>query len=255
VADHFPGFGQQAYIGFERPLDTNDITNVWRPINLAPIPTGQTLITFTALMQIVDSTNEQYDDFRWSVYNTNEARLFTLDFEGSSLAVSYALDDGLGFVPTGLQYAPGEIYDLKIVMNFARNLWSASLNGLVVVNAKPITSACAALNLGDIDAVWAIRRPASPGDNFMVFDEYIITADDLPSIPPTLEFLPPDTAIQRTIRVYGEPGLRYAIEASPDLQHWEPIQVISAPADGIFDVPDGNTGAMSNRFFRAWQVP
>src|SRR4029079_16901271 len=94
LSNFFPGLGQQAYLGFTAPeRNTNEFFSVYRPVNVAPIPTNQSLLRFSVLMQIVDSTstNGPWDDFRWSVYNTNGVRLFTLDFDNASLMVSYIL--------------------------------------------------------------------------------------------------------------------------------------------------------------------
>ena len=77
-------------------------------------------------MQIADSTNGQCDDFRWSVYNTNGARLFTLDFDNSSFR-SRTDSTIAPFVPTGLKFDNEGFYDLAISMNFGGNLWSATL--------------------------------------------------------------------------------------------------------------------------------
>lgn len=254
VTNFFEGFGQQAYVGFAPPQNNEDLLSVWRPIDLAPIPPDQTLITFSVLMQIDDSENGQFDDFRWSVYNTNEARLFTIDFDNAALLISYGLDDDKGFVATGLAFDNQGTYELKVTMNFARNLWSASLNDVVIVNSKPITTTGAALNLGDIDAVWAIRRPGSPGDNFMLFDNYTITGAPGDSIPPRLEQQRLEDG-QFILWVFGEPGSNYAIEASTNLTDWQTIQVITAPSGGVFEVRDPAAADHGHRFYRARLQP
>lgn len=253
LTNSFSGPGQAAYIGFAPPIGTDDIFNVWRPIDLAPLSSNQTLITFSVSMRVVDSTNNRFDDFRWSVYNTNQARLFTLDFDNSALDISYALDDTKGFVSTGVAFDDDGFYDVVIQMNFARNLWSASLNGSIVVNSKPITTVGAALNLGDIDAVWAIQEPGSPGNNYMIFDDYLITAEATGSIPPAIEQLGFSTNGLFHLRVYGEQGLNYVIEKSNDLQKWEPLKEFTAPSGGVFDFQDADASRSRLRFYRTRQ--
>ena len=140
-------------------------------------------------------------------------------------------------------------------MNFARNLWSALLNDEVIVNAKPITTTGRALNLGDIDAIWSVRDPNAPGDNYMVFDDYRITADAVQPLPPRLESFGkrPDGSYQ--IRLYGEPGAVYRIEASVDLILWQPLLTVTAPTGGVLDFQDPAAPGFTKRFYRASQTP
>lgn len=255
ITNFFAGLGQAAYVGFFPPTQREETLHVLRPIDFAPIPANRPLLTFRVVMQLVDSTNGQFDDFRWSVYNTNGTRLFSLDFENSSLGINYGLDDSAGFVPTGLGFDNDGSYDLEVTMNFAHNLWSASLNDYILINSKPISTAGSPLNLGDIDAVWVIRNPASPGDNFMAFDNYSIIAEDKASIPAKLIPLGVSTNRQFSLRVFGEQGLNYVIEASTDLVKWDPIKVITAPGGGVFDFQDLDATRFPNRCYRAWHRP
>ena len=255
LTNFLPGFGQSAYVGFFAPSQKEETLHLLRPVDLAPIPTNLSLVTFSVTMQLVDSSNGHFDDFRWSVYNTNGTRLFSIDFENSSFGISYGLDDQAGFVPAGLAFDHQGSYDLVITMNFARNLWSASLNEVILANSKPITTMGSALNLGDIDVVWVVRNPGNPGDNFMVFDNYTIVAENKPSIPPSI--VPQGFLNNRQfgLRFYGEQGLNYVVEASADLVRWEPIKVITAPGGGVFDFQDPDASRFPHRYYRAWHRP
>lgn len=254
LTNFFEGYRQQAFIGFSAPDATNDALNIWRPINYVPSGTNATLVRFSVLMSIADSTNGQFDDFRWSVYNISGTRLFTLDFDNATFLVSYALDDTRGFVSTGTTFTNASLYALVISMDFQRNLWSATVNNLSVVNARPITTTNSALNLGDIDAVWAIHRRGSPGDNYMIFDNYEVTAETVPSIPPTLETIRQLGGTGFLLRLYGEPAISYAIEASTNLIHWDLVKT-AATADGVIDYLDPDAPGFSHRFYRAHTVP
>lgn len=261
VEDFFPGQGQQAYVGFFPLTGTNDILNVWRPLDFNPLAAGRPLVKFSVSMAIFDSTTNRYDSFRWSIYNTNNGgtRLFTLDFDNVTTNINYILDDD-EFVSTGFVFEKSfsaddaRIYDLLVTMNFAGNLWSATLNDVVVVDNKPITTGGSALNLGDIDAVWFYTQPGAPGDNYMVFDDYHVTAEPLPAEPFRLDSLGLLQNNSFSLRLTGEPGRNYAIESSGDLAAWNPIRTNTA-TDGTFDFVDTTAPESARRYYRARLVP
>ncbi|MBI5383453.1 MAG: hypothetical protein HZA90_02060 [Verrucomicrobia bacterium] len=180
VSNYFMGQGQQAFIGFFPPNPGSDGLTVWRPINFSPIPTNMPVVQFSVLMSIVDSSNTNYDDFYWSVYNAQSNRLFTLDFDNYSRRIYYQLDGTNNWVWTGQTFANDDTSTLVITMNFIQNSWSATFGGVLLGENKPITTTGAPLNLGDVDARWRVVAPALPGDNYMVFDNYQITAEVLP---------------------------------------------------------------------------
>ncbi len=259
VTNFFQGYGQQAYIGhWAPPGDTNEFYVVYRPVNLAPIPTNEPLVKFSVMMQIIDSssTNGPFDDFRWSIYNTNGTRLFSVVFDNAALQISYLLEDSANFISTGVQFDTLGYYDLVIAMNFARNVWSATLNDLVIINGQPITTLGSPLNLGDVDAVWGVAIPGSPGDNYMLFDNYTITTEALASIPPRLEFSGFGAGGTYKAWLYGEPGLTYQVEASTDLKQWSLLQAFTAPTPGgVLEFQDPSASTFGHRFYRARQVP
>lgn len=261
-----PGFnGQYAYIGFDAPAKTAD-SSVWRPINLKPVGQPLPLIRFEVSFQINDSTEEApfFDDFRWSAYNTDNRRLLSLDFDNETQGVNFILDDQRGnqpppIVPTGFMFSPGEPYDLQIDFNFQRNLWTARINDAVVVHAQPITSVGAALTLGDVDAVWVIRTPGQPGDNYMIFDDYRISVLPLDGIPPSLEPVGMLSTGAFVVRVLGEPGVTYTLEASTltptGPTPWEAVATGVAQSPGAYiDLQDPAAGSLPQRTYRAVSV-
>jgi hypothetical protein len=251
VTNFFDGLGQQAFVGFVPPTSsTTSNLIVWKPINFIPDTNAQPVVKFSVIMAIIDSTGTNYDDFRWSVYNSAGKRLFTIDFDNNALLVSYALDDGVGFTSTGTKFTNSTLYELVITMNFARNLWTASLNNVLIVDSKLITTAGSALNLGDVDAVWAIRTPGTPGDNYMLFDNYTLTADTATSIPPRLESIGHLANGQFLLRLHGEPGASYAVEATANFGAWTSLKTNGAP-DGVFEFLDTSASAFATRFYRA----
>ncbi len=249
VVDFFPDEGQHAFIGFVGPTDDSQFLNVWRPINFNPAPPNPGIVRFHVLMSVEDSiTTTSRDDFRWSVYTSTGSRLFSLDFDNETLSINYLLDDNQ-FVPTGWTFTNSVPYQLEIVMNFPANRWNATLNGAVIVTNLQLTTRNTPLDFGDVDAVWAIRNPEAPGDNFLVFDNYRIVAEDAtPNPPPRLEprgF----SASGFLIRAVGTPGARYVLEATTDFAAWAPLKTNTVPDDGFFDHLDEDADT-PHRFYR-----
>lgn len=250
VSDFFPGEGQHAFVGFVAPTNNGDFLNAWRPVNYAPGPTNPPQVRFSVLMSVEDSSaRANRDDFRWSVYNVAGERLFSVDFDNDALGVNYLLDDGK-FVPTGRSFTNATPYLLEIRIDFATNRWSASLGGLGLVTNQPVTTTGATLDFGDVDAVWAIRTPGSPGDNFMVFDNYRVEAESTvsPPVPPRLEplgVLPPNGF---GVRCLGTTGRTYVLEGSGNLGVWQALKTNAIPSDGYFDHVDRGGGP--HRFYR-----
>src|SRR6185503_3423069 len=95
----YPEFSNQyAYIGFYPPSSGNELyTSVWHPLNVPLIPAGY-IVRFSVDMRIVDSIDRfAFDEFRWSVYNTNGNRLFTVIFDNDSLGIFYITSSGTTF--------------------------------------------------------------------------------------------------------------------------------------------------------------
>ena len=251
VSDFFEESGQQAYIGFSPPDGSDSFLSVWQPLNFEPLAQGFPRILFTTEIEIVDSTNDRFDDFRWSVYNKNEDRLFTLDFDNVDRVISYALDGDNSFVSTGFAFASDGRYELSISMNFEENMWNVSLNGVSVVSSQPITTTEAELTLGDIDAVWAIRTPGEPGDNFMVFENYRVVATTGESTTARLAPIGRLADGRFLLRIFGERGRHYAVEGSADLSAWLTLKEFTAPEpDGVFEFLDDTAAGNSSRFYR-----
>lgn len=246
----FPGLGQHAFIGFTAPTNSGEFLNAWRPVNYLPGPTNPPVVRISVQMSIEDSspTVTDRDDFRWSVYNREGNRLFTLDFENETLGINYLLN-GETFVPTGRTFTNAVLYQLEMWIDFERNEWSASLDGVPLVSTQPVTTQSYPLNFGDVDAVWAIRTPGKPGDNFMVFDNLRIVAESPEPNPPSrleaLGLLPKGGFV---IACHGVPGVSYVIEAADDLGTWRPVSTNTMPDVGHFDHVDRSTG--TRRFYR-----
>jgi len=249
----FTGQGQQAYIGLFPPAPGASNLFVWHPINFSPVAAGLPVVTFTTLMSIVGSTNGQYDYFQWQVFNNQSQPLIVIDFDTDLTNAGYFLD-GTQYVNSGVPFALGATYTLTVTVNFASNLWSAKLNSTLFANNQPITTTGKQLTLGDVDAVWALNLPNSAGDNFMLFDNYTITADVLPPPRPKMTLLGRTGSGQTSLRLTGQIGSKFAIEASTNLLNWTGL-ITNQVTSGSFDYVDTGAPAFSRRFYRARWVP
>ncbi len=253
VRDFFPGRGQQAFIGYAPPAPKDTQLTVWRPFNV-PAPTPDRPVwKFSVWMQIVDSTNGEYDDFRWSAYNSEGNRLFSLDFDNASLAINYLLDDNQGFRDTGFVFSTEVIYQLEIWMNFARNNWQAVMNGQVVVEAQPITTTGARLDLADIGAVWVIRTPGRPGDNYLLFDDYQLTLEPTDHIPATLEILGLNERGEFELYLHAERNRTFSLDVTSDFKDWVSLGT-NYLAEGYWYFKDTTAPRYPYSFYRAREI-
>lgn len=256
--DYIAGQGQHAYVGFNAPASTNEgQLVVWKPINFNPVATGLPIVRFSVQLQVTDSPNGDYDDFRWSVYNTQGNRLFSLDFDNLFLDVNYLLDGTNKLFLTGIRFTNEVTYALAVTMNFGSNRWSATLNSTVIATNQPITTANAPLNLGDVDAVWIINSTNNPGDNFMVFDNYRITAEAIAEPPPPtaqMHFLSRTAEGWALLRVFSQAGSRWSVDATTNFIHWTALKT-NTVSGTFFDHVDQTATGFNQRYYRARFVP
>jgi len=220
VPDFFEGWGQQAFIGYSPPAPKDDVLSLWRPFKVAAPTPDRPVWKFAVWMQVEDSTNGEYDDFRWSAYNTENIRLFSLNFENASTNITFALEDDTTFQASGFTFSTEVIYLLEIWMNFARNNWQAVMNGQVVVDAQPITTTGARLDLSDIGAVWELGTQGAAGDNYLLFDDYQLTIEPTDHIPATLELLGFNEQGEFELYLHSERGRTFSLDVSSDLREW-----------------------------------
>ena len=270
VADHFPGMGQQAFVGqTSLGYDTYGapwvLLDLWPTgVDFDPVATGRPIVKFTTKMAVEDSTYASYDDFYWEAYNTNGARLFTLDFYNGDNHIYYILGGGSSFIDTGKTFTNGAVYNLLITMDFASNVWTATLNGASLVGPLPLAAAGVGRTFGEMDAIWdyyysVYGGVGYPGDNYMVFDNYLITSEaatlPLPS-QPGLIVLSAAPAGSANLRLTGQEGYKFAILASTTLQpgSWTPLST-NTVSGGYFDYTDTGASSLNARYYRAIWVP
>ena len=192
VYNAFYDYGQQAGVGYYSP-SAGASTFVWHPLNYTPNTNTLPVVVFSTYMEIVDSSYSAYDDFGWNVFNRAGDWLFFLDFDNSDMGIYYQLNDGSGYHYSGQSFQNGQIYYLEMVMDFGRNAWNASLNGVSIVQGQPISATnTVARNLGDIDATW-LQSSGTYGNNYMLFDDYYVAAQ--PSQAPRIITPPQDQTV------------------------------------------------------------
>ena len=177
--------------------------------------------------------------------------MVTLDFDNETNSINYALDDDV-FLPTEYGFEHEAVYELKFVMDFASNSWTVSVGEEVLVDGTKLTTTGAALTFGDLGPSWVIRNPEAPGDNYMVFDEYRITAeirDEIPETPPTLEWAGSLINGRAKLRLGGIATTNYTVEASDDLKNWTSIE--TTKLEDTWKEVLIDTRGLTQRFFRA----
>ena len=245
VSGVFAGKGQQAYIGFSPPATNDSSLFVYQPINKT-VPRTQFSVTFS----IVDSSNGNWDDFYWSIFNQQGDQLVTLDFDNFELKAYYILEGSTNRTWSGLTFSNSVQYQLTMTLDYTSNRWSASLGSQVLATNQPITTTNTLLNLGDIDAAWVVYDPTAPGNNFMLFDDYQVSA----SVPqPQLKILGLVNG-SPTLRLTGLANYQFAVELSTNTINWLPLKT-NLTSGGFFDYVDDTAVRPPQRFYRARWVP
>jgi hypothetical protein len=253
LTDFLEGQGQQAYIGFVKPDHKTNVEflSLLQPLTYEPTDNSGEILRFSVSVGIYDSTNGERDNFRWSIYNTEGFRLFSLDFDNETRAISYALDDAEPLQATGFDFDNDTFYDLRIDIDFPGNKWSAWASDVLIVEDLPVSTQNLKRDLSDIDAVWAIFKTDAPGDNFMVFDNYrieVIKDAPLPPILMPLGQLPNGSFV---IRVKGQANAIYQVEATTDFNDWQVVQnKIDLGETGTIDWVDDTAPSKQQRFYR-----
>ncbi len=181
AAGLFATGGRQARVGLTAPTDITQDLFVWKPLDHTPDLANRPLVRFSVDLAIIDSSTTNYDTFYWSLYNKAGDLLVSFYFDNSTLGYGYY--DAAGTAVSVGQFANGTIYPLEVLMDFANNRFTATLNGAAIATNATLAAAGKTLDLGDIDAAWSILGSAA-GNNYMAFDNYTVTAETggLPSI-------------------------------------------------------------------------
>ena len=89
----------------------------------------------------------------------------------------------------------------------------------------------------------------------MAFDNYRITAEGPAPLPAQLTPLAGPSGGAFVLRLEGEPGRKYALEASNDLSNWTALKTNVVGLDGAVDFADTSAGSFPLRYYRGRFVP
>jgi hypothetical protein len=200
----------------------------------SPVGSLEPIVTFSTTMAINDSTNSNYDDFLWQMFDSKGRALFSIDFSNANLQIYYRMDGSSARIPTGVQFANSTALALVVTMDYSTNKWSATLNGSNLILNQPIHRGADLLDFGYMAATWQVDVPGSPGNNFMVFDNYSIIAGQNPQ--PKISFQPQSASVvtgnSATLGVVatGEAPLYY--------QWFDNKQAIAGAIDSSLTIPN-----------------
>lgn len=253
VTGFFTNQLQSAYIGFRAPDNGGAFHGVGYHPDFDPIGRQLPKVAFGVDLAVYASTTNNQGWFNWAVFNRAGVRLLALQFPSGpgSLPIYYQSEGG-SFEATGQTFTNDVPYRLTVTMDFAANRWSASLDSQVLMANQTLATGTNTLSLQSIDAQWVLADGSRPGDEFMVFDEFQITAQaaDSSTAEARLQVRSRSSDGQVNLRLTGAPGVTYAVEASADLRTWAPLLSLSSP-DGLMDFTDTSAAGLNARFYRA----
>lgn len=251
--------GQFAFIGGgDMPAGENTIL-VRRNLGYAPSP-GAMWVDLEVRVKISESTNGTFDDFAWAFANSNGDFLFSVLFDNLHRRIHFAEDDGSGdspFISYGLTFDRGTEYDLRILMDFGTNRWSAWINEAIIASDRRIAHPNNTLDLANLDVAWLPVGFFAVGNNRMEFDDISVTSGTF-SFPvpvnPRLEISQTEIKGQFELVLIGNPGRYYTISASRNLTDWLMIDDFLLQ-EGSRQIIDTTQTRSNIRFYRADEIP
>jgi len=165
-----------ALLGLDNGNDEN-VISVYREVNYDPVTQGEPIVTLSLRLGFQQSTNGNHDVFSIAFFNQSVEILGEFVVEPETGSVLYF--DGTQNVDTGLDITGTGFVNLVILIDFEQNKWSATIDGtpyFTDVNfADPLRMID--LNLGSIDFRWSPTDPMNSGDNYMVLDDLVLSAN------------------------------------------------------------------------------
>ncbi len=175
--------GRAGYLGYNRPSNATGYVLVYRPVNFAPVAQGRPIVNFSVDLEVIDSTTARYDKFSVDVYNRAGQYLAAIVLDNANLRILREDGSGGTAVNTGIRFANSRKSALAFSINYTANTWSAALDDTPLFSNAPFTASGNTLDLGEVVPAWRINNSAAPGDNYLIFDNYILSAIPTTSAP------------------------------------------------------------------------
>lgn len=146
------------------------------------------------------------------------------------------------------------MHNLVMRINYRTNRWSAWLDDVplfsdITFSTRPVNRNLGRVGIG-MNVTNFTSNTVTPGDNFMLFDNVLVSADPLPV--PTLAIRLNPTS-QPVLNWQGEAGYRYQVSYSTATSGWLttlPASLITASETGTITYIDTTTAGATRRFYR-----
>lgn len=270
------GLGNAAFLGGNSaivPLSAGRTVNIRRNIGIDPTALGEEIVTFRCLIGIKDSTGTtigtKRDNFEFAVYNTSSQLLGSIQFDNSTLDPASATPkrniyrtqwntgtQRFDLVNTNAVFLHDAIQQFEIRINFRSNRWSVSLDGIDIFEDLTFHGGSRTRNLGPIAAQMQIVGTSltgspQPGDNYLLFDDWMVSTDTPASPQPTITRNASTGAV--TLTFAQEAGYQYLVRWSATLAGWQsslPGSPFTAAATGTGTFTDATASGRPTRFYR-----
>ncbi len=248
-------------IGFNAPeSDDGNLITLYRPLGYDPLGESTPLVQFRTDLALIDSDNGYFDSFHISVYNRDERLLGSVIFDNTEEALGIWRHDGDIFEDTQAGFDHAQLYQLGIDIDYANNTWSARLDeDITLFTDAPFNATGETLDLGDFSVAWEITDIENPGNNWLVFDNWEVSALSTDAPPPNQPEEVPFLKIDRnrrgnfTIEWDAKPNVSYQVQHSADLVTWRPVPPSNRPEEAPGRANVRAEGAA--RYFRVTMTP
>lgn len=271
------GIGNAAFIGGNSsptPVAAGRSINVRRNVNVDPVALNEEILTFRSLVGIKDSSPSGFttrrDNFEFAIYNQSLQLLASIQFDNSTIdsttqsprRIIYRTQwntttSRFDLVNTNAVFLHDTLQQLELRINFRTNRWSMSLDGISIFADSTFHSGSRTRNLGPIAAQLQIVGSSTtgtpqPGDNYMLFDDWLVRSDSLPIPKPALSRNPSSGAV--TLTFAQEAGYSYQISWSASLSSWisnlQGSPFTASVTNDLATFTDSSAASATRRFYR-----